>query len=315
MKFCPRCGSDLIEGANFCSYCGYNLSIVLEEDELPPYTPEDELVIQPKEVRTKNNRETGVPPIYHDNSETLTQISESDLEETRAKEIVPSPVTEPEPGNKPFADTIQTPGKEPIRERKPENSYQPDNSYSQRQTPFLQRVINILLKPKTEWLVIENEKPDRMKLITRYAMLLAIIPALCSFISYGFILADYTLSYAIIIAILRFVVSLGIIYLATYISEYLAPSFEAGKDFDRSFQLVCFAYTPGWVFFILALIPHFDFLAIFLGFGYMTYLLYTGIPVIKKTPEDKSLGYSILMVIASFVSYLVIYKVLESILL
>ncbi len=44
-------------------------------------------------------------------------------------------------------------------------------------TNLVQRVINILTKPKEEWLVIANEQPNTMKLVGGYALILALIPA------------------------------------------------------------------------------------------------------------------------------------------
>ncbi|HOW31225.1 MAG TPA: zinc ribbon domain-containing protein, partial [Bacteroidales bacterium] len=49
------------------------------------------------------------------------------------------------------------------------------------------RVINILTKTKDEWKVIATEQPNTMKLLFGYALILALIPAIASFISYGLI--------------------------------------------------------------------------------------------------------------------------------
>ncbi|MFZ4549966.1 MAG: zinc ribbon domain-containing protein, partial [Bacteroidales bacterium] len=54
-------------------------------------------------------------------------------------------------------------------------------------TNLVQRVINILTKPKEEWLVIANEQPNTMKLVGGYTLILALIPALSAFIKYGII--------------------------------------------------------------------------------------------------------------------------------
>src|SRR5665811_835945 len=52
-------------------------------------------------------------------------------------------------------------------------------------TNIVQRVINIITKPKEEWQVIANEQPNAIKLIGGYALILALIPAVSAFIKYG----------------------------------------------------------------------------------------------------------------------------------
>ncbi|PKO95257.1 MAG: hypothetical protein CVU14_11790, partial [Bacteroidetes bacterium HGW-Bacteroidetes-9] len=54
-------------------------------------------------------------------------------------------------------------------------------------TNLIQRVINIITKPKQEWNVIAGEQPNTMKLIGGYALILALIPAISSIIKYGII--------------------------------------------------------------------------------------------------------------------------------
>ena len=51
----------------------------------------------------------------------------------------------------------------------------------------IERAKNIILSPKTEWLVIETEEISASKLLTSYLLLLALIPAVCGFIGYGLV--------------------------------------------------------------------------------------------------------------------------------
>jgi hypothetical protein len=392
MKYCPRCGSELVPRANFCSSCGYNLSVVQEDlpeeqESLSSEEPDEPVSIDLSPVNTE------VVPDPEPQPQSFSQAVETDIESILQKEVSSLNTAEPhseendeEPGredpgevemsvqfheiNEPeeirepvIHEPLPEPGDtlslreevppvsapEPVmHELEPENIPEPPKplvypryeapgptSYNHKQkreqdfgvpssvydsspqkpSKLIQRVVNLISNPKKEWLVIENEKPEIMKMITGYALILALIPALVTFISYGFIRSDYSVGYALVLALLRFIVPLGILFIATYIADYLAPSFESPKDFSRSFQLVCYAYTPGWVAFVIAFIPILDFLSLFFGFGYMVYLLYTGIPVLKGTAKDKSLGYSILMVISCYVSYIVVYMVLKTILL
>ena len=78
------------------------------------------------------------------------------------------------------------------RQQQPLHDYPNDgtNAYSDTikgRTNLVQRVINIMIKPNQEWIVIAGEPPDAIKLVGGYALVLALIPALSSFIKYGII--------------------------------------------------------------------------------------------------------------------------------
>ena len=48
-------------------------------------------------------------------------------------------------------------------------------------TNLVQRVFNIITKPKEEWEVIAYEQPNTIKLIGGYTLILALIPAISAF--------------------------------------------------------------------------------------------------------------------------------------
>jgi len=52
---------------------------------------------------------------------------------------------------------------------------------------IINRVKNVLLSPKTEWLAIEAENTPHSKVFTSYVVPLALIPAVAAFIGYGLI--------------------------------------------------------------------------------------------------------------------------------
>lgn len=173
-------------------------------------------------------------------------------------------------------------------------------------TNIVQRVINIMTKPKNEWQVIVNEKPDKMKLLFGYVMILALIPAVVSFINYAFIIGYYSIGYAVTQAAISFILTLIVIYLTSFIIDALASSFDSEKNFDKSFQLVCYAYTPGWLASILGIIPGINIVASLIGFGYMIYLFLTGMPLLKKTPDDKATAYTIITILLLIAIYAII---------
>lgn len=313
MKFCPRCGSELVPGSNFCHECGYNLSIVQDEPENTAEFEEniDPVVVPPEFV-----------PVEEPEKEPATVKFSVPVTETW-KEPVPEPVirqAEEEPAfvPPPKAAPAYVPPPPPPPAREPRQEIRTEPIPARNKSPYLhlvQRVVNMLIRPKSEWLVIESEESNKVKLLTGYILILALLPFILDFISFAFIRSGYSLTYAITNSILSLAISISVVYLSAYISEYLAPSFFAPKDFGRSFQLICYSFTPVWVSSILTLFTGYNLISIFLGFAYMTYLLRTGIPVLKKADDDKALGYSILMVISAYFTYMVVIKLLEAIIL
>jgi hypothetical protein len=187
-------------------------------------------------------------------------------------------------------------------------------------TNLVQRVINILTKPKEEWLVIANEQPNTMKLVGGYALILALIPALSAFIKYGIIGSSFmgyttrSIGSGIQFGLVQLLTALIGVYLLAWVIDSLAPSFYSQKNFGRSLQLAVYASTPQWIAGILILFSTTSSMLITLFGLYAIYLLAVGLPVIKGTPKDKVVGYVVLTIVAMIVITLVLAFALGSIL-
>ena len=66
-----------------------------------------------------------------------------------------------------------------------------------------------------------------------------------------------------------------------------------------------YSYTPAWVAGVLNILPLLGVLAV-LAALYGLYLMYLGLPVLMKAPQDKALGYTVVVVIAAIVLQLCI---------
>jgi hypothetical protein len=150
---------------------------------------------------------------------------------------------------------------------------------------LIERVMAILVTPKTEWQVIAREPGDMRSLFLNYVAILAAIPAICGLI--GWILVGLPLGTSILIALVRYVLAFVAVYLVALIIDALAPTFDGAKNFDNALKLAVYSATPSGVF---LLIPRLEFLRI-LGL-YGVYLLWTGIPPLMRAPEQKSLAYT-----------------------
>ncbi len=177
---------------------------------------------------------------------------------------------------------------------------------------LVERVKNIILTPRTEWLVIEREPGDVVYLFTNYVAILAAIPAICNFIGTTLIgisvptVGTFRLGFGagILNLILTYVLSFVIVYLVALITDALAPTFGGQKNFEQSLKLVTYSYTPGWLVGIFSLIPALSFLGI-LGL-YGLYLFWTGVSPLTKSPPERSTAYTAAVVVCTIVIAIVL---------
>jgi Yip1 domain len=181
------------------------------------------------------------------------------------------------------------------------------------------RAKNILLSPASEWETIKSETVTINELFTKYAVILAAIPAIAGFIgysifgfSYGFGSFTIGIGTSITWAILSYVLSLITAYVLGWIIDALAPSFGSTKDLTSSMKVAVFSYTASWVGGIFRIIPVLSFLAALVSI-YSLVLLYMGLKRVKLVPDDKMLGYFIVIIVVAIVLYFVVGAIITGI--
>ena len=173
---------------------------------------------------------------------------------------------------------------------------------------LIERVKGILLSPKTEWEKIAAETTDVKSLYMGYAMILAAIPAICGFIGSTVIGVSLPIvgtirtgvAAALVQLVLSYVLGLAVIYVVSLIVTALAPTFDGQKDPIQALKLVVYASTPVWLAGVFSLIPLLGVLGIVAGL-YGLYLLYIGLTPLMKNPQDKSIGYTALIIVCYIV--------------
>ncbi|HEV8613124.1 MAG TPA: YIP1 family protein, partial [Gemmatimonadales bacterium] len=88
------------------------------------------------------------------------------------------------------------------------------------------------------------------------------------------------------------------------IIDALAPSFGGQKNPIQALKVAVYSSTAAWLAGIFAIIPSLGVLGI-LGL-YSLYLLYLGLPILMKAPQDKAIGYTLVVVIVGIVIFVVI---------
>ena len=173
-----------------------------------------------------------------------------------------------------------------------------------------ERIKAILLGPKEEWQTIAGETTPIPELYKNYIFLLAAIGPVASFIGTSLVgvsmqMGTYRVPVAsgIISAVLLYGLTLAGVYILAMIIDALAPTFSGEKNLNQAFKLAMYSSIPGWLAGVFALIPTLGFLGI-LGL-YGLYLLYIGIPILMKSPAEKSTVYTIAVIIAAVIIFAV----------
>jgi hypothetical protein len=177
---------------------------------------------------------------------------------------------------------------------------------------LVDRVKGILLKPNDEWSKIDVEPATVPEIYRGYVVLLAAIGPICTLIGslvFGYSFFGITfrpsIGTAIGTAVVSYVMSLIMVYVLAVIIDVLAPNFAGSSNRTQAFKVAAYAMTAGWVAGILGLVPSLAMLTILAGL-YGLYLLYLGLPKLMKVPQDKAVGYTVVVIIVAIVVNLVV---------
>jgi hypothetical protein len=186
---------------------------------------------------------------------------------------------------------------------------------------IVNRVQQIILKPKEEWIKIKEEKTTLAELFTSYAVILVAIPAVAQFI--GLSLVGHKIPFAgwyrmgigsgLLFAILYYIFTLVSIYVYGIVINALAPTFSSKSDATNAMKLAVYSMTPAYVAGALYIIPFLKILVI-LGSLYGIYILYLGFATpMMETPKEKVAAYLIVSLIVVVILWVVIAVILGAI--
>ncbi|HEY2925717.1 Yip1 family protein [Piscinibacter sp.] len=177
---------------------------------------------------------------------------------------------------------------------------------------LIQRVQNILLKPKETWPVIAQESADTASIYTGYVLILAAIPAIAGFIGLSLIGAGafgysvrVPLTMGLTHMLVSYVLSLVAVFVLALITDALAPTFNGTKSQISALKLVAYGSTAGFVGGIFSLVPGLAILGLIASL-YSIYLIYTGLPVLMKCPPDKAGAYTAVVIVCGVVAMVVL---------
>ena len=172
---------------------------------------------------------------------------------------------------------------------------------------LVQRVQDILLKPKQTWPVIDREPATVNSLYTEYLLILAAIPAIAAFIGLSIVGvggfgAHFRVPFfsGLLNMVVGYVLSLVAVYVLSLIVDALAPTFGGQKSPIAALKLVVYGSTAGMLGGVFSAIPALGVLGLLAGL-YSIYLIYTGLPVLMKCPQAKAVAYTAVVIVCGIV--------------
>ena len=162
---------------------------------------------------------------------------------------------------------------------------------------IVNRARSIIVNPKPTWAIIEQESTDWQKLYVPYMVVLAAIPAVAGFIGWSiFGVGGFGRSMRIPVItglgmmVSQYIMTLVMVFVWGWLISMLAGTFGGQANLMNAVKLTVYASTPAMVAGVLSAIPGLAILAM-LGGLYSLYLIYLGLPILMKNPQEKSLPY------------------------
>ena len=176
-----------------------------------------------------------------------------------------------------------------------------------------QRAKKVLIKPRDTFAAIKQEAVSPRALVLNYLAILAILPAVGSIIGMSavgirvsiFGTFRVPLISSVSGAVLQYVLTLIGIYILGLIINALAPTFSGVKNEIQALKVAVYCATPALVAGILYIIPPLSVVVMIAGL-YGLYLLYLAIPIMMDCPQEKALGYTVVVIIVDIVISVII---------
>ena len=167
------------------------------------------------------------------------------------------------------------------------------------------RAKGLITRPREEWAAIAREPSDTAALFKSYVMPVSAIPAVAGFVGaalfarmFAAALPGFSLGGLLAQSVVSYVLGLAFVWVFGKIVQALAPRFGGTGEEVPAMKLAAYSPTAMWLAGVFALLPPLGILAL-LGL-YSLYILYKGVPVVARVPEDRALVFTLVLVACAF---------------
>lgn len=174
---------------------------------------------------------------------------------------------------------------------------------------ILSRAFGLLREPKKEWEQIRAEETTVPSILLGYVAPLAAIPPICDLIGSALFnpLLQVEPGAAIIRAAVTWMVSIGLVFFLGVLVNVVAENFDADRDDLAAQKIAAYSLTPAFLSGVFSLWPPLWWLSLF-ALAAMVFLMYRGLPILMKAPQDRALAYTATVTIAAMVAGVVLFS-------
>ncbi len=174
---------------------------------------------------------------------------------------------------------------------------------------ILSRAWGLLREPKKEWEQIKAEETTIPNILIGYVAPLAAIPPVCDLIGQSAFNHALQVDFgqAVIRTVVTWLVSIGLVFFLGVLINVVADNFEADKDDLAAQKIAAYSLTPAFLSGVFSLWPPLWWLSLF-ALAAMVYLMFRGLPILMRAPEETALGYAATVTIAAMVGGIVLFS-------
>ena len=167
---------------------------------------------------------------------------------------------------------------------------------------MLQHALGLFINPRKDWTKIRDENCTVGKCYCSYVFLLASIPPISGY--FGTTLHGWEIGTreaiklspdsALIIAIIYYLVMLVGVFSMGFMIHFMSKTYGSAQSLPRCITLAAYVATPLFLVGIFELFPilWLNFVIGLPALVYSVYLLYLGVPIIMKIPEEQGFLFS-----------------------
>ena len=187
---------------------------------------------------------------------------------------------------------------------------------------MVERARTVLFEPRAMFKEVESEFTKPGAIWGRYILPLAAIGPIAGAIGrlvFGKRIALTTLTgsvsisdavtWAVISYVLAlvavFVLALAAVFALSQVISLLAPGFGGQKNDVQALKVAAYASTPMWLSGFFSIYARLVMVGVIVS-AYSLYLLFVGLPILMKVPQDRSMGYTAVVIIAAVVIFLLV---------
>jgi hypothetical protein len=173
---------------------------------------------------------------------------------------------------------------------------------------ILSRAYGLLREPKSEWRQIRDEETTIPNILIGYVAPLAAIPIVCDVIGQALFnrLIPIDPGQALVRGVITWIVTIALVAFLGVLINVVAENFDGERDDLAAQKVAAYALTPTFLSGVFSLWPPLWWVSLF-ALAAMVLLMFRGLPILMKAPEDRALSYAATVTVAILAAGIVLF--------